>query len=101
MQEAHRRCVPEDVPGCTRCYREENKADDLMPQRMDGLHGGGKNVLHELACVLRKMFVGHDSMLTNVKLVPESAGLYNQGNSCMYSVSYDNGTDGPALASVE
>src|SRR5580693_748415 len=51
-----------------------------MPKRVDGLHGGGKNVLHELAGMLRQMLVWHNLILSNVELVPAPQRLYNQGN---------------------
>ena len=45
---------------------KKNKAQNLMPERMDGLHRGGKNVFDELARLLRQMLVGHDFILSKV-----------------------------------
>jgi hypothetical protein len=38
---------------------EENKAQDLMPERMDGLYRSRKNVLDELPGLPRQMLLGH------------------------------------------
>jgi hypothetical protein len=43
---------------------QENKAQNLMPQRMRGLHSGGKNVLYKLAGLAYQMLVGHDSIVS-------------------------------------
>ena len=40
--------------------RKENKAQHLMPERMDGLHGGRKNVFDELSGLPRQMLLGHE-----------------------------------------
>ncbi len=58
--------MPQQIPSCPSRQGKENKGDDLMPKRMDGLHGGGKNVFYELAGVLRQMLVGHNLILSNV-----------------------------------
>jgi hypothetical protein len=41
------------------CKCEENKAQDLMPERMDGLYRGRKNVLDELPGLASQMLLGH------------------------------------------
>jgi hypothetical protein len=73
-----------------------------MPERMDGLYGGRKNVLYELACVLGQMLAGHDLILSKVKLVLTFQRLYNQGNIyCIENIRFGQGTDGPVVASEE
>jgi hypothetical protein len=43
----------------TPCKCEENKAQHLMPQRMDGFNRSRKNVLDELSGLPRQMPLGH------------------------------------------
>ena len=73
-----------------------------MPKRMDGLDGGGKNVFHELAGLLRQMLAGHDLILSKVKLVAAFRHLYNHRNICGSEIArFWPGTDGPVVASEE
>jgi hypothetical protein len=41
------------------CKSEEDKAQDLMPEGMDGLYRSRKNVLDELPGLSRQMLLGH------------------------------------------
>ncbi len=43
---------------------EENKAQNLMPERMDGLYSGGKNVLDKLPGLPRQMLLRHDFIVS-------------------------------------
>src|SRR5579863_659969 len=94
---AHGSGASRHFPGCKRRNCKENKAQNFMPKRMDRLHRGGKNVLHELACLPRYLLMGHDLILSKVTLVPASLHLYNQGN--IYAPDTMRGTDGPVVAS--
>jgi hypothetical protein len=98
---AHGSRVARYLPCTDRRKCKENKAQNLMPKRMDGLHRGGKNVLYELACLAGQMLAGHDLILPKVKLVPARVRLYNQGNITASKLSPWPGTDGPVVASEE
>ena len=47
-----------------RCNCKENKADHLMPKRMDRLHGCREHVFHELARPPRQMLMDHDLIVS-------------------------------------
>jgi hypothetical protein len=49
---------------------KENKAQDLMPQRMDRLHGRREYVFNELACLRRQMLPGHDLIVSGSEACP-------------------------------
>jgi hypothetical protein len=80
---------------------QKNKADDLMPERVDRFDRRGNNMFHEPGGLSRNLPAGHDFILSKGKLVPACPRLYNQGNIISTGPASDSapGTDGPALAS--
>src|SRR5580698_7870532 len=90
---AHGSGASRHFPGCDRRNCKENKANNFMPKRMDRLHRGGKNVLYKLACLPRHLLMGHDLILSKVRLVPASLHLYIF--FFKHETAYEMGTDGP------
>jgi hypothetical protein len=59
---------------------QKNKADNLMPKRMNGFDRRRNNVFHEPCGLSRNLLAGHGFILSKGKLVPACPRLYNQGN---------------------
>ena len=76
---------------------QENKAQNLMPERMHGLYSGRNNVLDELSGLPRQMLLWHDFIVskanacTGVRLACTIKGIFVVGRG--------HGTDGPVVAS--
>jgi hypothetical protein len=95
------RAVPQGARADNDCNRKENKAQNLMPERMNRLYSSGNDVLYKLPGLPRQILLGHDFIVSKGRLVPAHTRLYNQGNiRCSAQMGKTgHGTDGPVVAS--
>jgi hypothetical protein len=93
--------VPQGARADDHCNRKENKAQNLMPERMNRLYSGGNHVLYKLPRLPRQILLRHDFIVSKGRLVPAHSRLYNQGNiRCSAQMGKTgHGTDGPVVAS--
>jgi len=76
--------MTEDFPARNSGNYKENKAQNLMPERMHRLNGRWENVFYELARVLRQMLVGHDFILSRFNLFQRVRDCTIKGTSHRY-----------------
>jgi hypothetical protein len=106
--------MAEDFPCRQPRKYQKNKAQNLVPEGMNGFHRSGYDMFYKLARLLREVLVAHVFMLSKCELVPAQCGLYNQGDIPNFAAlvgrqvyrggsaawrDLRSGTDGPVVAS--